>query len=182
MSMKILIACLLAGINLCTAAQDIDSVLVPRGVSYKYCSPSVLEDAKTIVQKEISDSVGYELNDGILFVGPTLWSRYRQIPTLEKIKGGSVSIIFNKEKLPAKITQDDASFRKIWDQFRKEVSVPELELRKATSKELQYYWGVISFDIEEPLLIADTGERRFILNISPKNMKLLWLDEVPAGF
>lgn len=182
MSMKILIACMLATVCLFGKAQEIDSISIPKGVAYKYCSLSTLEDARTIVQREISDSVAYDLNDGILFVGPVLWSRYKKMPALQKISGGNVTILFNNEKLSAKITQDEQSFKKIWDQFRREVADTNLVLRKATTKEIQYYWSVISFDIEEPLLIAETGSRRFILNISPRNLKLLWLDEVPANF
>ncbi len=180
--MKLLLSLLLSSAWFYSAAQDIDSVVVPKGVAYKYCSSSIFEEAKTLVAKEISDSAIYALNDGILVIGPVLWSRYKQLPTLQKLPGGNVSIIFNNENLPAKITQDEGSFRKVWDQFRKEASDSNLILRKANSREIQYYWSVISFDIEEPLLIAETGERRFILNISPGNLKLLWLDEVPKKF
>jgi hypothetical protein len=44
---------------------------------------------------------------------------------------------------------------------------------------LQYYWAVISFDIDEPLLIVETSEHKYILNILKKDLKLMWLDEVP---
>ena len=180
--MKLLLSILLSSAWICSKAQDIDSVVVPRGIAYKYCSASIFEEAKTLVAKEISDSAAYALNDGILVIGPVLWSRYKKLPSFQKLSGGNVNIIFNNENLPAKITQDEGSFRKVWDEFRKEVSDSNLVLRKATSKEIQYYWSVISFDIEEPLLIAETRERRFILNISPGNLKLLWLDEVPKKF
>ena len=180
--MKLLFVCLLSFSCQYVTAQHADSVAIPKGVNYKFCSPSVFEEAKTLVQQEISDSVSYKLNDGILFIGPGIWNRYKNIQSLKKISGGTVTIMFNNEKFPAKITQDEESFRRIWDHFRKEVSDSNLVLRKPTSKEIQYYWSVISFDIEEPLLIAETQQRRFILNISPGNMKLLWLDEVPQNF
>jgi hypothetical protein len=41
------------------------------------------------------------------------------------------------------------------------------------------YWSVISFDIEEPLVIIETTQERYILNINPKTMKLIWLDQAP---
>jgi hypothetical protein len=103
------------------------------------------------------------------------------MPALSATTGGNVTINFNKEKLAAKMTQDADGFKKIWDQLRQEVKGKTVTLRKATYKELQYYWAVISFDIEEPLLVAETAEHSYILNLSPKTLKLVWLDEVPAS-
>jgi hypothetical protein len=162
-------------------SQQIDSVSIPNGVVYKYCSPDIVEKAKALVKKELGDSASYVLNAGILFVGPVLWTRYKKISSLESISGGNVTINFNKQKLSAKMTQDVDGFKKIWDQVRKDVTIDQLILRKATYRELEYYWAVISFDIDEPLIIAEAGIHRFILNISPKNLKLVWLDEVPES-
>jgi hypothetical protein len=89
--------------------------------------------------------------------------------------------MYNKEKLSAKMTQDKDDFKKIWDQVRKDIKNSDFIVRKATYSELQYYWAVISFDIEEPLLIVETSAHRFILNLSPKDLKLIWLDEAPAA-
>lgn len=162
--------------------QQIDSVKIPPRVVYKYSDPATVEKAKTLLRKELSDSTTYNLDNGIVFIGPMLWSRYKKIPVLESIPGGNVTIMFNKENLSAKVTQDKDGFKKIWDQVRMEVRDKAIQLRKATSRELEYYWAVISFDIEEPLLIAETAEHRYIINLSPKELKLVWLDEVPAGY
>jgi hypothetical protein len=180
MRLLFLISCIL--INCSLQAQKVDSIVIPKGVVYKYCAPSVIEQTKYLVTKELSDSTAYELNDGILFIGPVLWQRYKKIPALAGISGGNVTILFKNEKLSGKMTQEAKDFKKVWDQLRKETASADLTLRKPTTKELEYYWSVISFDIEEPLLVAETNEHRYILNISPKTMKLLWLDEVPAGF
>jgi hypothetical protein len=162
-------------------AQQVDSISIPKGVVYKYVNPEIVETAKALITKELGDSLAYKLNSGIMFVGPVLWMRYQKIPALAAITGGNVTINFNKEKLAAKMTQDADGFKKIWDQLRQEVKGKTVTLRKATHKELQYYWAVISFDIEEPLLIAETVEHSYLLNLSPKTLKLVWLDEVPAS-
>jgi hypothetical protein len=132
--MKIIIACALAATCLIGKAQETDSIIIPKGIAYKYCNASVFENAKSIVQKEFSDSASYQLNDGIVFVGPVLWSRYKKMPALQKIAGGNVTILFNNEKLSAKITQDEEGFKKIWNQLRKELSGSDVVLRKATAK------------------------------------------------
>jgi hypothetical protein len=168
---------------ICSAsfAQQTDSVSIPKGVVYKYTNPEITDKAKALITKELGDAPTYELNSGILFVGPVLWMRYQKISALAAITGGNVTINFNKEKLAAKMTQDNDGFKKIWDQVRQEVKDKTITLRKATYKELQYYWAVISFDIEEPLLIAEIAEHNYILNLSPNTLKLVWLDEVPVS-
>lgn len=177
--MKLLLLFLL--LSLTTHSQQTDSVNIPKGVVYKYANPELIEKAKTLIAKELSNKSTYELNGGILFVGPVLWTRFLKIPALAAIPNGNVTINFNKEKLSGKMTQDSDGFNKIWNQVLQEVSGKEIKIRKATYKELQYYWAVISFDIDEPLLIAETPEHNYIFNLSPKTLKLVWLDEVPAS-
>ena len=160
--------------------QQVDSVNIPKGVVYKYCDPAIVEKAKELILKELGSAPSYKLNSGVMFVGPTLWKRYKNIPALGNIPGGNVTINFNKEQLSAKMTQDAEGFEKIWTQVRKEVAIDQVKIRKAGYGELQYYWAVISFDIDEPLLIAETNEHRYLLNLSAKDLTLVWLDEVPA--
>jgi hypothetical protein len=164
------------------SAQKIDSVAIPRGVVYKYTDAATIEKAKQLIEREISGNPTYELDKGVAFIGPVIWSRYKKVTTLAEIKGGDVTINYNKEKLSAKMTQNHDDFKKIWDQVRAEVKDKPLKIRKATFKELQYYWSVISFDIEEPLFIAEIPDHRFIINLSPKDLSIVWLDEVHANF
>lgn len=177
--MRILFLILFSAIASIAMGQKVDSIIIPKGVAYKYCDQGIVVTAKTLLLKELSDSSTYSLNKGIVFIGPSLWTRYKKIPALEAIREGNVTIRFNKENLAAKVTQNEEDFKKIWDQVRSEVNQKDIKLRKASPKELEYYWAVISFDIEEPLLIAETNEHRYILNLSPKDLTLVWLDEVP---
>jgi hypothetical protein len=77
------------------------------------------------------------------------------------------------------MTQDVAGTKKVWNELRKEINGEKFIIRKLNERELQYYWAVISFDIDEPLLIVETSTHKYILNILKKNLKLMWLDEVP---
>ena len=168
-------------LTLIAKGQTTDSVNIPKGVVYKYISPDIIENAKKLIAKELSEKTTSGLNGGLLFIGPVLWSRYLKIPALAAIPNGNMTINFNKEKLTGKMIQDNESFQKIWAQVQQEVTGKEIIIRKATYKELQYYWAVISFDIEEPLLIVQTPEHNYILNLSSQTLKLVWLDEVPAS-
>jgi len=88
-------------------------------------------------------------------------------------------LFVDDKKLSAKLTQDLEDSKRVWGELRREIAGKKFILRKARAKELQYYWAVISFDIDEPLVIVETDKESYILNISPKTMKLLWLDQAP---
>jgi len=159
--------------------QGIEKIEVPSGVVYNYCDSITYENAKSIVTQNLSDNEAYALIDQIMFVGPVLWARFKEIKSLKNIKGGNTTLLVDDKKLSAKLTQDIVDGKKVWDEFRREIDGKKFILRKASARELQYYWSVISFDIDEPLVIVETGKERYILNINPETMKLLWLDQAP---
>ena len=178
--MRIHLLALLALINYSLFAQQPEKVDIPKGVVYKYCDSATNEKAKAIIREELSASPSYSLNTGILFIGPVLWARYGKIKPLNDIKGGNMTILgYKKETSAGKMTQNNSDFKLVWDQLRKEINGADYILRKATAAELKYYWSVISFDIDEPLIIVETKEHNYILDISAKDMKLSWLDETP---
>ncbi|MDB5256123.1 MAG: hypothetical protein JWM14_818 [Chitinophagaceae bacterium] len=160
-------------------AQQVDSISIPKRVVYKYTDPAVIAKAKEIIAKELSDQREYALIDNVLFVGPGLWMRFSKVKTLEKIEGGNVTHMVDNYKLPGKMTQSIENGKKVWDQVCKEVKGKKYILRKLTYDELEYYWSVIAFDIEEPLLVLETDEHKYILNLSPKTYKLFNLDGMP---
>jgi hypothetical protein len=178
--MKIILTQLLLFCSYFLIAQKID---VPKGVVYKYCDSSVYLNALDKINIELSSKSNYSLNLGITFIGPVLWQRIKSDKNLSEIKGGDMTITAIDRKNPTgKMTQNENDFKLVWDYIRKEVADKKILLRKATPKELQYYWAVISFDIEEPLIIAETDEHRYILNLDPSKLKLIWLDEVPKNY
>ncbi|CAN5368897.1 hypothetical protein BH10BAC1_BH10BAC1_16840 [soil metagenome] len=177
--MKAIYFLLFLAIRIQLNAQDVEKIEIPAGVVYKYCKATVYEEAKRLVTEELSDKPDYSLCDNITFIGPVLWARFEKIEALNSIEGGKVTLHVDNKIMMGKMTQDVDDTKKVWDAVRKEVNGKDYVIRKATQKELIYYWSVISFDIEEPLLIVETKEHKYIINLSPKTMKLLWLDEVP---
>jgi hypothetical protein len=177
--MQKLLLVFLVTLNCHTYAQKTEKIDIPKRVVYNYCKPKIYEEAKEIVTKELSDQLEYSLVERILMVGPVLWTRYSKVDEFSKIEGGNMTLLVDKKQLAGKMTQDIEDSKKIWNKIREEVNGEEFKLRKATYAELDYYWTVISWDIEEPLIIIETSKHRYILNLNPKTMKLLWLDEAP---
>jgi hypothetical protein len=160
-------------------SQKVEKIEVPNGVVYNYCKPKVYEESKEVIRRELTQDGEYSLVGRIMFVGPVLWGRYQEIESLKNIAGGNTTLMVDDKKLSAKLTQNVDDGKKVWDALRQEIGKRDFKLRKATKQELEYYWSVISFDIDEPLVIVETGKEKYILNISPKTMTLLWLDQVP---
>ena len=171
--MKTILLILFIGLNIIVLAQQSPSIEIPAGVNYKYCDSATYEKAKTIITQELSSTPSYSLNAGIVFIGPVLWSRYKEVKTLKEIKGGDMTILgYKKETSSGKLTQNLEGFKLVWDYLRAEVADKGFKLRKATAAELKYFWSVISFDIDEPLIIVETANHNYIMNLSPKGLHL----------
>jgi hypothetical protein len=165
--------------NLLVFAQKKETIKIPTGVVYNYCEPRVIDEAKRLINEDISNNDSYKLCDKLLIIGPELWKRYRNVNLLKDIDGGQVKILCDGEELEAKISQDKEDSKKIWTALREEIRGKEFNIRKLNEKELKYFWSVISFDIDEPLLVLETSEHRYILNILQNGLKVMWLDEAP---
>lgn len=161
-------------------AQKVEKITIPNGIVYKYCNVKTLEKAKELVIQNLSDSNNYELLQSNLIIGPILWKNLKENDKIKKIEKGKVEFHVDDLVLEGKMSQDIKDSKIIWDEFKKEISNDYI-IRKANEFELQYYWSVISFDIDEPLLIVETKNHNYILNILKADLKLMWLDEAPIA-
>jgi hypothetical protein len=177
--MKIICTLLLALPFCYSFGQANEKINIPKGVVYKYCDKKIVDNAKLLITKNISDSSNFTLSDNLLIVGPVLWRRFKDIEALKNIEGGNTTFHVDKDILIGKMTQDINDTKKVWTEFRKEINGKDYIIRKLNEKELQYYWAIISFDIDEPLLIVETKDHKYILNILKDSLKLMWLDEAP---
>jgi hypothetical protein len=177
--MKITFSLLLSLTFFISYAQSEEKITIPTGIVYKYCDKKIVDKAKLLITENLIDSSKYDLCDNILIVGPELWNRFKNIELLNKIEGGNTTFHIDKNELKGKMTQAIADTKKVWNELRKELKRQKFVIRKLNERELQYYWAVISFDIDEPLMIVETSEHKYILNILKDSMKLMWLDEVP---
>ncbi|WP_430401212.1 hypothetical protein [Flavobacterium sp.] len=168
---------LLFVINL-SLAQKKETINVPKGIVYNYCDNKIIEKAKKLITDNLSENSDYRLLQNNLIIGPILWKSLKVNEKIEKIEKGKVQFHVDDLILDGKMSQDINDSKIIWDEFKKLVS-DEYTIRKANEQELKYYWSVISFDIDEPLLIIETKEHNYILNFLKKDLKLMWLDEAP---
>ncbi len=159
-------------------AQEVEKITIPKGVVYNYISVKTLEKAKKLIADNLSNNTDYKIVQDHLIIGPVLWKRYKDNENIKKVEGRKIEFHVDNLILEGKTSQNFDESKIIWDEFKNEVA-NDYKIRKATPEELNYYWSVISFDIDEPLLIIETKEHNYILNLLKKNLKLLWLDEAP---
>ncbi|SNR81729.1 hypothetical protein [Flavobacterium sp. ov086] len=176
--MKKLILLLFLFTSFLSNAQKSETITIPNGVVYKYADAKVIEKAKKLISDNLSSNNDYKILQDNLIIGPELWKRFKDNSKIQNIEGRKVEFHVDNAILDGKMSQDIAASRIVWDEFKNEVSNDYI-IRKANQEELNYYWSVISFDIEEPLLIVETKEHNYILNLLKKDLKLLWLDEAP---
>lgn len=159
-------------------AQETETIKIPKGVVYNYCSTKVVEKAKKLITDNLSSDNDYKILQSTLIIGPELWKRFKDNKRIQQIEKGKVQFHVDDLILEGKMSQDINDAKIIWDELKSEIA-QDFKIRKANEEELRYYWSVISFDIEEPLLIVETKEHNYILNLLKKDIKLMWLDEAP---
>jgi hypothetical protein len=167
-------------ISFLSGAQKTETITIPKGVVYNYCNPKIIEKAKKLISDNLSNTNDYKIVQNNLIIGPELWKRFKDNEKIQNIKQRKVQFHVDDLVLEGKMSQDINDSKIIWDEFKNEVT-QDYVIRKANENELKYYWSVISFDIDEPLLIIETKEHNYILNLLKKDLKLLWLDEAPKS-
>lgn len=161
------------------SAQNVEKINIPKGIVYNYGDNNLNDKAKKLIHDNLSNNPDYSILKENFILGPQLWKRFKNIEKLQKIKG-NVAFQVDDVQLSGKMSQSLKDSKLIWDEFRKEIK-GDYKIRKANEQELKYYWSVISFDIDEPLLIVETENHNYILNFLKSNLKLLWLDEAPKS-
>ena len=146
-------------------------------LKYKSTDEKTNEHAKKVLSKELTkDSTTYALFDKILYIGPNLWKRYNSIESLKKIEGGNVQFRVRSNNatttLPGKLIQSKSDFKTIWSHLLKEINSSKLAFRKLNKDELEYYWAVIFYDIEEPVFIVEAGKFKYLIQLIKNNFKI----------
>jgi len=162
-------------------------ITIPEGVIYKYTNDTINEAVKLLLNNEIKYKPNYSLFDSLLFIGPSLWERYKKIDSINNIEAGNVTMnipifddngnVVSNKPLPGKLIQDRNDFIIVWEQIRSDLSASLLNLRKLNQNELIYYWATINFDIYEPVYIVETPLHKILFQFNRLGTFLYWIDE-----
>jgi hypothetical protein len=156
---------------------SLDKYVIPTWIRYTTTTDEVNKNAIAVLRRSINeDDVNLESYD-TLIVGPTLWKEYINDTSLKKIWINSTAIIGKKE-LPIRTYTSKENWMVFMATFKKELFHKQSIIRKANPEELKYYWSTIPFDIEEPLLIVESGSWKYLFNFNG-NTWVNWIDKIP---
>lgn len=158
------------------------SVDVPNGVIYHKTTDEKNSEAKKTINQAVATQKGNFIFETTIMVGPNLWrkfinSEYYTNPDMGidlnfKIPNGKE--ITNRK---GRILKKSQEFENLWKFVCDELKTNS-KLRIPTKNELEYYWSIIAFDIEEPLFVVENGKSKILLNINPTNSKLIFIESL----
>lgn len=185
MTKKLILLTLISFMIATAWSQD---VVIPAGVTYKKADDKLNKKAQELMTAELQGEPDYKIFSGSLIIGPSLWARYVKIDELKNIKAGNVTYevpildekgnIKNTQKATGKLIQTKDDYVLLWRYLREDFKGTKLKYRKLTPSEISYYWSMISFDIEEPIFAIDNGKYILLVNFTPKDMKIFWIDQL----
>ena len=171
-------------------------VAVPAGVNYKPASAAVNAKAIALVHQLCSPTATDDqlkaAFDEVLICGPGLWDQMKTDPALAAVHHGDVTLLVAAGgadaagKLKAKglhgaVFQGRADAVTFWKAVRAKADLSHVAVRKLTPAELNVYWGMISFDLTEPIFVADCGRQHLLLDFTaPDKLQVLWADDLAA--
>jgi hypothetical protein len=169
-----------------TIATSLHAQGVPPGVRYKPASDAINDAATALLRQALDgsrDTVPDILNDTFT-CGPMLWGDLKPTANATLLQSKVVDLFL---QIPEVVHLEARGFvttdqrRAFWSAYYSRYpDLKHAQIRKAAAGEISYYWSTISFDIEEPLLVIDSGSDRFVANFLVKNgaPSLFWLDRI----
>ena len=119
-----------------------------------------------------------------VFCGPLLWDALKGRASKELVDALAVDVHI---RMPEAVTKEARAFAKpeqkrlFWKQFIESIRASALpSVRVANRAEIDYYWSTISFDIEEPLYVAELGKFKVLFNfvVTGGEPEIFWMDIV----
>lgn len=156
---------------------------IPPGVRYKKAKPEV--NAKfsamltDLMAGRIADSKLLDCYDNPVICGPGLW------PTIKKINGKELTGNLAQFMVPTGSGEkmqvlEGRFFKTNADRLDFAITIgaiaklAPMKIRPLTKSEIAYYWAIIPYDIEEPLMAAESKKLTLIFNAA--GGKILFVD------
>ena|SRR2546421_3554234 len=123
----------------------------------------------------------------VLIVGPGLWDTFKKFTKFDKNTGIPVTFYVpysnGVQKREGRGMKTPAQQRAFWAMFLDTLAVDAYQIRKANAKELDYYWTLISYEIQEPLFVAQFNRIRLLFDMGSldASSKFFVVDVLPKS-
>ncbi len=161
-------------LSLSTSAQ----VEIPKGVIYHKTTEAKNDQAKKLINQAIESKDCKNIFESTLMIGPNLWQKYLKSKYAKPEIG--INLNFNipvgKDIVVRKgrVVKELSEFRSVWEFISGEISGGIL--RVPSKGELEYYWSIIAYEIEEPIFVVENKKNKVLFNLTPTDNKLIFLE------
>jgi hypothetical protein len=168
------------------------AVEVPPGVRYKAASTEVNARAKKRLAEFFSTPMKPQIPEDafaqMAICGPLLWSKIKGLPEMKALTKGRVVVhmpifeggkIVRQQQMEGKLFQVKPEIREFWKALCKSVRRDEkFTIRRPTKLELQIYWAMIPYDIEEPIFVVESDRHSFLIDFNGGRDEMFWIDDL----
>jgi hypothetical protein len=155
-------------------------VNIPNGVTYHKTSDTNNNDAKKLIIKSIESKESKLIFESTVMIGPNLWQKYLNSKYAQVNIGIELNfkIPIGKEIITRKgrIIKKRDEFKSLWEFISVELSGGNLRVPKEA--ELEYYWSIIAYEIEEPIFVMENKKNKILFNLTPNENKLVFLESL----
>jgi hypothetical protein len=156
---------------------------IPDRVAYKYAENVIMEQAIEMIISFLKQGKNHvEVCDGLVICGAyltnklstnELFSKYEFINFTKNVYIGN-----RQEVIIEKAFKKEEAIIAFMNYVRNVITETNvIRIRKLNLRELDWYWTIISFDIEEPILIIEAGKRKFLIDFI-ENKNIFYVDEL----
>ncbi len=158
-----------------------------REVVYKPATIEANDAALTAVESlfRSNGEVKTEYLASKIICGPALWQMIKLAPNiavLDLTPATAVVPLDNGQfqEFNGALFQSNEEKLELIETIRSILSKAQFEVRYLNEREKQIYWGLIPYDIEEPIFILDNGERNILVDFiwSDGVAKLFWIGDM----
>ncbi len=127
------------------------------------------------------------LQDRVLICGPYLWEALRDSPELTNLictvtaihvpqyRDGEVASV---DTLEAQAFQTTGEVARFWQAFERHYDFSSTQtIRRLNALELDVYWSMIPYDIEEPIFVVESPQSRIMLDFVEPETRVIWIDD-----
>ena len=167
----------------CPATSPWGAAAWPGDVVYKKGDDAAIAAKVALLKKALASEKGFATpslcgDGGMVLIGPNLYEAIRaDTAGIESPKVVTIDSQTGKQRAQLRV-KGERELSILAAALRKHVGTASPRIRAATYDELAAHWLNIGWDINEPLLIADYGAHRLVLDYMD-GAQLFMIDELP---
>jgi hypothetical protein len=143
---------------------------IPQGVVYHKTTEAKNQEAKKFIKTSVDSMDCSFIFDSTVMVGPNLWSKFLKSKYATAAEIGinlNFRIPTGNEVITRKgrVINKTEDFKPIWKYISN--SLRSANLRVPSKAEIQYYWSIIAYDIEEPIYVMESSDLKVLFNLTP---------------